>query len=113
MLLTERGLSGVQLVVSDSHDALKAAIKGYFSSAIWQRCPVHSKRNVLAKGRNNQASMVSSLISTIFAQPDAPHVKNQVRGVAKQLKKSFAWVSALLLDAAKETTAFRHFPPAH
>lgn len=113
MSLKERGLSGVQLVISDSHAGLTAAINRYFSGAAWQRCRVHFKRNVLAKVPRTQASMVSAIISTIFAQPDAEHVEDQVKEVATMLKKSFPEVSEILLDAAEDITAFRHFPQAH
>ena len=47
--LRERGLSGVQLVISDAHLGLKAAIAKVFLGAAWQRCRVHFMRNVLAK----------------------------------------------------------------
>jgi transposase-like protein len=39
--LRARGLSGVQLVVSDHHLGLKAAISSVFIGAAWQRCRVH------------------------------------------------------------------------
>lgn len=39
--LRARGLAGVQLVISDAHEGLKAAIAGVFVGAAWQRCRVH------------------------------------------------------------------------
>jgi putative transposase len=47
--LRARGLSGVQLVISDAHEGLKAAIAAVFTDASWQRCRVHFMRNVLAR----------------------------------------------------------------
>ena len=112
--LKARGLSGVQLVISDSHAGLKAAIERYLSGgAAWQRCRVHFKSNVFAKVLRTQASMVSAIISTIFAQPDTDHVEAQVAEVATMLRRSFPEVSTMLLDAAEDITAFRHFPQAH
>jgi putative transposase len=46
--LRDRGLAGVRLVISDAHAGLKAAIARVFSGATWQRCKVHTMRNVLA-----------------------------------------------------------------
>ena len=43
--LKERGLHGVQYVVSDSHEGLKRAIEKVFTTALWQRCAVHFRRN--------------------------------------------------------------------
>ena len=42
--LTNRGLRGVKLVISDAHEGLKAAAKKVFG-ATWQRCRVHFMRN--------------------------------------------------------------------
>ncbi len=55
--LRERGLSGVQLVISDAHTGLKKAIKRVLSGASWQRCRVHFMRNALARVPKGQAEM--------------------------------------------------------
>lgn len=45
--LRERGLHGVEYVVSDDHAGLKKAISEIQSAAAWQRCYVHFLRNAL------------------------------------------------------------------
>lgn len=45
--LKQRGLSGVEFVVSDDHAGLKKAISEVFTEAAWQRCYVHFLRNAL------------------------------------------------------------------
>jgi putative transposase len=45
--LTRRGLRGVKLVISDSHEGIKAAVSKVLSTS-WQRCRVHFMRSVLA-----------------------------------------------------------------
>jgi putative transposase len=45
--LKERGLQGVQFVVSDDHPGLKAAIQEVLPGVWWQRCYVHFLRNAL------------------------------------------------------------------
>lgn len=45
--LKERGLSGVEFVVSDDHAGLKKAISEVLPEAAWQRCYVHFLRNAL------------------------------------------------------------------
>jgi len=45
--LKRRGLSGVELVVSDDHEGLKAAVLRHFQGASWHRCQVHYARNLL------------------------------------------------------------------
>jgi putative transposase len=45
--LKQRGLRGVEFVVSDDHSGLKKAIGEIMSEAAWQRCYVHFLRNAL------------------------------------------------------------------
>jgi len=45
--LKERGLQGVELVISDDHPGLKQAISELLLTAAWQRCYVHFLRNAL------------------------------------------------------------------
>jgi putative transposase len=45
--LKTRGLSGVELVISDDHAGLRKAITEVFAEAAWQRCYVHFLRNAL------------------------------------------------------------------
>ena len=111
--LRERGLHGVQLVISDSHLGLKAAIAKVFPGASWQRCRVHFMRNVLVKVPRNHQQMVAAMIRTIFAQPDASHVERQLKEVAATMKRQFSVVNEMLLDADEDLTAFRHFPANH
>ena len=52
--LKERGLRGVEYVVSDSHEGLKHAISKVLPTALWQRCCVHFLRN--ARDRLSQSA---------------------------------------------------------
>lgn len=45
--LKQRGLSGVEFVVSDDHAGLRKAISEVLTEAAWQRCYVHFLRNAL------------------------------------------------------------------
>ena len=47
--LVDRGLSGVQPVLSDDHEGIKAALSGELPGAGWQRCAVHFEGNVLSR----------------------------------------------------------------
>jgi putative transposase len=67
--LRDRGLGGVQLVISDAHRGLTNAIAVVVQGAAWQRCRVHFMRNALAKVGKGHQEMVAATIRTIFAQP--------------------------------------------
>lgn len=68
--LVARGLSGVQLVISDAHGGLKKAIAGVFQGASWQRCRVHFLRNVASCVARSAQGMVLAAVRTIFTQKD-------------------------------------------
>ena len=111
--LKARGLAGVQLVVSDAHTGLKAAIGAVMAGASWQRCRVHFLRNVLARVPRGSAEMVAAAIRTIVAQPTGSEVCEQVGKVAAMLEPKFPAVASMLVDAREELTAFAAFPVAH
>src|SRR6059036_4244835 len=63
--LVERGLGGVQLVVSDAHAGLKKAI-GQVLGCPWQRCSVHFLRESLGHVRKDQQGMIAALLRPLF-----------------------------------------------
>ena len=111
--LRDRGLDGVQLVISDSHRGLTNAISAVLHGASWQRCRVHFMRNALAKVSKGHAEMVAATIRTIFAQPTGGDVRAHVDVVAGMLTGQFPAVADLLRDAKADLTAFADFPLAH
>jgi putative transposase len=111
--LRARGLAGVQLVISDHHLGLKAAIASVFIGAAWQRCRVHFMRNVLGRVPRASAEMVAAAVRTVFAQPDAAHVRSQLDEVTRMLAGQFPKVATMLGEAAEDLLAFTGFPQAH
>ena len=111
--LKARGLGGVQLVISDAHTGLKAAVESILLGASWQRCRVHFGRNLLAAVPKGHGDMVAAAARTIFAQPDAGSVRGQLDIIAGMLGRQFPKVEAMLRDAADDITAFADFPVAH
>jgi len=118
--LKARGLAGVQLVISDAHTGLKAAIGAVMLGASWQRCRVHFLRNVLAVmagpsvvvPRGN-ADMVAAAIRTVFAQPDAQHVGEQFETIATMLGRQLPKVEQMMRQARDDLLAFAVFPQQH
>ena len=111
--LVARGLSGVELVVSDAHKGLKSAIAKTFIGASWQRCRTHFARNLLAKVPKAAQDFVAALNRSIFAQPNAREVWAQHRRVVDQLAERFNDAAQLLEDAAEDILAFSAFPKSH
>jgi len=65
-----RGLTGVQLVISDAHPGLQPAIQAVFQGGSWQRGRVHAVRNLLATVPKSVQAMVVAPVRTIFVHPD-------------------------------------------
>lgn len=69
--LKERGLHGIELVVSDAHEGLAAARKAVLPGVPWQRCQFHLQQNA---GQYVPAvtmrSAVAADIRAIFNAPD-------------------------------------------
>ena len=111
--LKRRGLSGVQLVISDAHEGLKAAVAKQLQGAAWQRCKVHFQRNVLARIGKQAGETVNAMIRTIFAQPDAAGVRAQLHVIVDQLEPALPKIADMLVEAETDLTAFADFPKAH
>jgi putative transposase len=111
--LKARGLAGVALVIADAHLGLRQAVQAVLVGASVQRCRVHFLRNVLAQVPKGSAEMVAAAIRTIFAQPDAGHVRDQLDVIAGMLGRQFPKVETMLRDAEPELLAFAAFPVSH
>jgi len=111
--LVSRGLSGVQLVISDAHEGLKGAIAAVVQGAGWQRCRVHFVRNALALVPKAASQMVAATIRTVFAQPDPANAHEQWRRVADTFRDRYPRLAALLDDAETDVLAYLSFPVDH
>ncbi len=110
--LRARGLSGVQLCVSDAHEGLKNAIAKVLGCP-WQRCTVHFLRDMLGHCGKAQQPMIATAIRQIFAAESAAEARERLAGVAAALEKSAPKVARLLAAAEEELLAFMAFPREH
>jgi putative transposase len=110
--LVERGLAGVQLVISDAHAGLKKAI-GQVLGCPWQRCSVHFLREALGHVRKDQQGMVAALLRPIFNADTAALARELVGDALERLSKPLPKVAALLEEAEEDLLAFYAFPVDH
>ncbi len=130
--LNRRGLSGVTLVIIDSHEGIKAAAAKVLK-ATWQRCRVNFMRNALAFANKTQRRMVSAAIGTVFVQ-DSPEAAKQQwcwrrsntdplvrfksaltqwRSVADLFREKMPKIAACMDEAENDVQAFMTFPRSH
>lgn len=110
--LTRRGLRGVKLVISDSHEGIKAAVSKLLC-ATWQRCRVHFMRNALAHAGKSGRRVVSAFIATAFAQETPEAASQQWRSVADQVRPKLPKLATLMDDAEPDVLAYMTFPREH
>jgi len=108
--LVNRGLSGIELVISDAHSGLVAAIRTACSGASWQRCRTHFMTNLLAKVPKSAQALVATLVRSIFLQPDTESVWDRFWVVVEKLEERFPEAATLLEEAAHDILAFTAFP---
>jgi putative transposase len=110
--LVERGLSGVELVVSDAHAGLKKAIAQVLGCP-WQRCSVHFLREALGHVRKEQQGMVAALLRAVFNAETGEGARELVGDALERLRKPLPRVAALLEEAEEDLLAFYSFPVDH
>ena len=110
--LVKRGLTGVQLVVSDAHEGLKTAV-GQVLGCPWQRCTVHFLREALGHVRKEQQGMVAALIRPIFNADNAEQARELVGEAIARLERPLPKVAAMLERAEEDLLAFYAFPADH
>ena len=111
--LVERGLHGVQLVTSDDHKGLKAAVRSVLVGSSWQRCTVHFTRNAVAQAPKHTQPAVSAIVRQVSAQPDRASAEAQLLQAARTLEPRFPKVAEMLLNAEPDPLAHMDFPAAH
>ena len=108
--LVARGLSGVQLVISDAHPGLVAAIGSALPGAAWQRCRTHYLRNLLTRVPKSAQPHVATQVRTIFDQADADAVTAQYDRVIDALDPKYRDAAEHLEAARGELLAFTSYP---
>ena len=110
--LVERGLTGVELVVSDAHAGLKKAIAQVLGCP-WQRCSVHFLREALGHVRKDQQGMVAALLRPLFNAEDGEQARELVGDALERLQGPLPKVAALLEETEEDLLAFYAFPVDH
>jgi len=110
--LAARGLTGVQLVISDAHPGLKKAIASVIG-AQWQRCCVHFVRDMLGHVPRQSHPLVRGALKQVFAAVDRDMAAQVAAGVIVQLQTVAPKVARLLGNAEEDLLAYMRFPREH
>ena len=112
--LKQRGLKGVELIVSDKCLGLVESIGECFPDARWQRCTVHFYRNVFSVVPRGRMKEVSMMLKAIHAQEDFAEAQKKAQAVADKLEQmKLRKAAEKVRDGACETLRYYHFPREH
>ncbi len=112
--LKARGLKGVELVTSDDHEGLKAAIGRHFQGASHQRCQVHYARNLLGMVGANKRKELAADLRAIFAAPAREQALGIASAVADRWRgKGYEKIACHLEEHIEECLECLAFPESH
>jgi putative transposase len=111
--LKDRGLRGVELVTSDDHRGLKAAIARHFQGASWQRCQVRFGRNLRGMVGTKHRGRLSEDLRGIFGAGTAAQARAAARACAQSWRASHPPVAVKLETELEDCLACYAFPAAH
>lgn len=94
--LKERGLSDVELFISDACLGLKESLPMFYPKAKWQRCVVHFYRNVFTVVPKGRVREVAAMLKAIHAQECREEADKKAASVQKKLRD-------MKLDSAADT----------
>jgi putative transposase len=112
--LEARGLSGVELVVSDEHEGLKSAIARHFQGAAHQRCQVHYARNLIGMVSYADRKELAADLRGVFAAPDRRSALELASSVAnKWRQKGHEKVAEHVEEHMEDSLSCLAFPESH
>jgi putative transposase len=112
--LVDRGLSGVQLIISDACRGLVESIADYLPEARWQRCMVHFYRNVFSHVPSTKVREISHMLKAIHAQENRQAAQEKAEAVIAELRRQRLTRAAKLIEESiGETLTYYAFPDGH
>jgi putative transposase len=112
--LVERGLNGVELIISDAHVGLLAARKAVFSGIPWQRCQFHLQQNASQYvPRLSMKREVAADIRAIFNASDRAQSEAHLRKIVEKYAKTASKLANWLEGNIPEGLTVFSFPEDH
>jgi len=112
--LVERGLSAMELVISDAHTGLQAARRAVFGGVPWQRCQFHLQQNAQAfVPRQDMKSEVAAAIRAIFTAPTRAAADALLAQTVQTYAKTASKLASWLESAIPEGLSVFAFPASH
>ena len=110
--LRRRGATHIDLIVTDGHDGLLAAVSQLFSATPRQRCLLHKQRNVLNAIPRRARAEVATELAGIWAQPTKEEAVTQLMAFKAKYSKRYPEAIRSLAEEQEKTFTFYESPQA-
>jgi putative transposase len=112
--LKERGLHGVEFVVSDDHEGLRKAIAECLSGAAWQRCYVHFLRNALDHLPRKRDDDCLQELRWLYDRRELTEAQADLKAWIEKWQSRYPKLVAWVEETIEETLTFYRLPwPPH
>ena len=111
--LRERGLQGVELVVSDDHYGIKAAQREILPGAVWQRCYVHFLRNALDYLPRKADDDCLQELRWLYDRRDLKEAEQDLAAWLTRWDGRYPRLTSWVEEQIGETLAFYRLPRQH
>lgn len=112
--LRERGIGIPDLVTSDAHSGLKAALKTVLNGIAWQRCQFHLQQNAQEYiTKQHLKSKIATDIRVIFNADNRAHADERLKAFIKTYSESQPKLAVWAEENLPEGFAIFAFPEAH
>jgi len=108
--LRTRGATQIDLIVTDGHDGLLAALTELFSATPRQRCLVHKQRNVLAAIPRRERAEVQAELAGIWGQATKSEALTQLAAFQAKYAGRYPEAVRSLMEDEEHLLTFYAFP---
>ncbi|MDY3970199.1 MAG: IS256 family transposase [Atopobiaceae bacterium] len=112
--LRSRGLRGVRMFTGDKAAGMVGSTAEVFPEAAYQRCTVHSCRNVLSKVPKSRRAKVAAMLKAIHAMESREASEAKALAVADELERmGLREAAKVVREGYAETLTYTRFPQEH
>lgn len=111
--LKQRGLRGVDLVITDDHEGLKQAVMEVLPQAVWQRCYVHFLRNALDHLPRKGDDDCLRELRWIYDRRDLKEAHQDLGAWLGKWQEKYRKLCDWVEENIEETFTFYSFPVQH
>ncbi len=109
--LRTRGVSELDLIVTDGHDGLLAAVSSLFPATLRQRCLVHKQRNVMNAIPHRERKEVAAELAGIWKQEKKEDALLNLAAFQAKYHKRYPEAIRSLCEDEEHLLTFYAFPP--